>query len=569
MNAYSAPCFWHERLRWACRVRAALYLRISSDPTGRAAGVQRQEEDCRALADSLGWDIVAVHRDNDISAYAGKPRPGYRALLQDLRDGHVQAVVAWHSDRLYRRLPDLEELVKVVQETGAVIRTCKAGVIDLSTASGVMTAEIQASVAKHEVAHSIERISAAKRQAAEQGKYRGGPRPFGYGADGATPRTLLCPSCEAPQGFDTDRICQACGTEALNAPESEAWWTEQATKAVVAGDSLASIERTWAAAGVRTVARRYRQEDGTRGEPEDRPWKREEIRKLLLRPRNAGLMEVTAIGPDGKKQSDIAGRAGWAPIVDEDTWYACRAILTNPARRTTTGNGRKWLGSGLYACWCGSTVRCSTTGIGGTKKAQQTAARAAQRNGVDTEPEKAKTHRPAYRCNASTSHAIRDAASLDGFIEGHAILRLARPDAAELLLPPQQNGDKRHDLAATANALRAKLDGFTQDYSEDLITRQQMLDGTALTRKRLEKVEAQMAALASTSVLASLPLGDPQIGTLWKRFDIDKKQSIIRALMTVTIHKARRGRPPGFKPGTGQTYFDESTIAIDWKRPSQ
>jgi DNA invertase Pin-like site-specific DNA recombinase len=78
------------------RRRAAIYTRISSDREGAGLGVERQEADCRALAEQLGWEIVAVHSDNDLSAYSGKPRPGYEALLADLRADVADAVICWH-----------------------------------------------------------------------------------------------------------------------------------------------------------------------------------------------------------------------------------------------------------------------------------------------------------------------------------------------------------------------------------------------------------------------------------------------------------------------------------------
>jgi DNA invertase Pin-like site-specific DNA recombinase len=37
---------------------AAIYCRISRDREGAGLGVQRQEEDCRQLAASLGWTVV-------------------------------------------------------------------------------------------------------------------------------------------------------------------------------------------------------------------------------------------------------------------------------------------------------------------------------------------------------------------------------------------------------------------------------------------------------------------------------------------------------------------------------
>ncbi|WP_345699137.1 recombinase family protein [Kitasatospora terrestris] len=534
-------------------VRAAIYCRLSSDPTGRAANVQRQEADCRALAKELGWTVVDVQIDNDISAYAGKPRPGYRELLHGIRTGQIDAVLAWHTDRLYRRLPDLEDLVKAVQERNVMIRTCKAGIIDLSTASGIMTAEIQASVSKHEVAHLIERVKAAKDAAAAKGAYRGGPRPFGYEADGRAPRGFVCPSCGSREGFGNDRTCQGCGTRSINEPGSEAWYTEQATLAIVDGESLRSICRTWAEAGVRTVPRRFRQEDGTRGEPESREWKPEELRKLLLRPRNAGLLEVSAIGLDGKRRSEIAGQADWPPIVDEETWRACKAVLENPARRTTTGNGRVWLLSRLAHCWCGAPVRGGSKGVGGNTKAQKLG----------------RASLPAYRCTEGPSHVIRDAHRLDEFITDLVVERLSRPDAAELHLKPVDAAEPHTDLARKAGILRTKLDTIAADFAEDLITRQQMLDMTAITRQRLNAVTAQMGGRASTSVLASLPLGDgAAMGELWPTLHLDRRRQVVEAVVSIVINKSRRGRPKGYRPGIDTSYFDASTIDVTWKPPA-
>ena len=38
--------------------RAAVYVRISDDRAKDAAGIARQEQDARALADRLGWEVA-------------------------------------------------------------------------------------------------------------------------------------------------------------------------------------------------------------------------------------------------------------------------------------------------------------------------------------------------------------------------------------------------------------------------------------------------------------------------------------------------------------------------------
>ncbi|MFI2202645.1 recombinase family protein [Streptomyces sp. NPDC020192] len=484
-----------------------IYARISDDREGRQNGVDRQERQCRQLAGKNGDEVVAVFTDDDRSAYSGKPRPDYLKMLAFLRAGHADGALALAPTRFYRRLDDGLEFFKLIAEKSLEVETVKQGRYDLSTADGRRDALRAAVDAQHETEQISERVRDAKADNLAKGEYRGGPRPFGYEADGVTIR------------------------------EDEARHVRAATDAVIAGDSLRSICRTLATQGVRTVPRRYKQPDGTRGEPESREWTGEELRKMLLRPRNAGLME---------HRGEIVGKASWEPLVSEDKWRACKAVLERPERRTTPGNARVWLGSGLYRCGtpgCDETMRCSTSGRGSRNH-----------------------HVPAYRCR-SGKHVTRVAAPLDEHITNLVLVRLSRPDAASVLLPPSQPSENREDLAATANALRGKLDGLAADYAEDLITRQQMLDGTALTRKRLEKIEAQMEAQAQHNVLAGLPLGTDRVVEEWPDWHLDKKRAIIDALMTVTVLPARRGRPAGFQPGVTKTYFDPAGVRIDWKHP--
>ncbi len=94
---------------------AAIYCRISRDRTGAGLGVERQEEDCRVLAASLGLDVAEVFVDNDLSAYSGKPRPEYDRLLAGIKAGRFDAVIVWHQDRLLRRNSALEGHIGVCE----------------------------------------------------------------------------------------------------------------------------------------------------------------------------------------------------------------------------------------------------------------------------------------------------------------------------------------------------------------------------------------------------------------------------------------------------------------------
>lgn len=277
--------------------RALIYCRISSDPTGRAAGVQRQETECRELADQLGWEVLEVLVDNDISAYSGKRRPAYEKLMDAIRTGAADAIVAWHTDRLYRRSRDLTELIDIANDHKIAIRTVTSGDIDLSTASGRMMARVVAAVNEHEVEHGQERMKLAKAAAASEGRWLGGPRPFGFEDDGVTVRQ----------------------------PEADEIAT--AIRRVLLGTALSAIADDWNSRGVRT----------TRGNT----WTHTQVRRMLTRARNAGLIEHLGT---------VTGKAQWPALVPEHEWLAVRRLLDDPTRRKSHTRDRRHLGTGLYLC---------------------------------------------------------------------------------------------------------------------------------------------------------------------------------------------------------------------------
>jgi site-specific DNA recombinase len=68
-------------------VRPAVYARSSSDREGAGLGVARQEEDCLALCNRLGWQVTEVYPDNDASACIRKKIAQWERLNADIRDG--------------------------------------------------------------------------------------------------------------------------------------------------------------------------------------------------------------------------------------------------------------------------------------------------------------------------------------------------------------------------------------------------------------------------------------------------------------------------------------------------
>jgi site-specific DNA recombinase len=281
--------------------RAAIYARISQDREGAELGVRRQTEDCRREAARLGYTVDDVYVDNDVSAYSGKARPEYNRLLEDIASGHIEALVVWHTDRLTRSPRELETFIDVAH--GIPTHTVKAGMLDLSTATGRMTARITGAVARHESEHKSERQRRKVEELAASGLPLGGGRPFGYEIDGMTLR------------------------------ESEADELRGMVAKVLAGDSLASIIRDLNGRGVLTTR------EGI--------WRYSSLRSLLLRPRNCARMQLRGV---------VVGPAAWPAIVSQSDHDAVAALLADPARRTSPGPARKHLLSGL--------ARCAVCGMG-------------------------------------------------------------------------------------------------------------------------------------------------------------------------------------------------------------
>ena len=285
--------------------RAAIYTRISLDRAGQQQGVQRQADDCRTLADTLGWAVTAEYTDNDRSATSGRPRPGFEALLAAMQTGSVNAVLAWHPDRLYRKLSDLTRLLDVAK--GVDFRTVTAGELDLSTPTGRMVASILGSVATAEVEHAGER----KRRAAQQKAERGEPKwrqAFGYIDMGGTRRDL----------------------DPVTAP-----LVAEAYAAILAGASLKDVCQLWNDAGAYTV-------NGKR-------WTAPAASAFLRKPRNAALRTYQA-GRGRADRGTVIGPASWPPLIDPDTFWAAQAVLDAPTRRPGPKTVRRYLLTRVLGC---------------------------------------------------------------------------------------------------------------------------------------------------------------------------------------------------------------------------
>jgi DNA invertase Pin-like site-specific DNA recombinase len=278
--------------------RVAIYNRISNDPQGIEAGVERQRQDCEQLAGRLGWQVAGVYVDNDLSAWTGKPRPSYQQLLNDIAAGRIDAVIIWHEDRLTRLPRELEEFAEVCLRAGVHRLVSCYGDTDLSNADDMLTLRIKGAVAKNQSDAASRRLRRKHLELAQAGRPNGGRRPYGYEPDYLTVR------------------------------EREAARIRQAAERVLAGESVRSIAVGWNTQGV----------PGPSGAS---LWNPGNLKRILVSPRIAGLRE----------HKGHTYQASWPAIIPREQHELLVTLLTDPARRTRPkAAGRKYLLSGLLAC---------------------------------------------------------------------------------------------------------------------------------------------------------------------------------------------------------------------------
>jgi DNA invertase Pin-like site-specific DNA recombinase len=459
-------------------MRAAVYLRQSRDrdKDGNQTGlaVARQREDCLKLCRERGWEPTE-YVDNDVSAYSGKRRPNYERMLTDIQAGKLDAVVVWDLDRLHRRPIELESFMQLADRHRIALATV-SGDTDLSTDSGRLFARIKGAVARAEGERKSARQKRAALQKAQLGQPAKGPRAFGYEGDGITVR------------------------------ENEANALRNAYASLLAGRSMVGIAKDFDAAGFLT---------GRLG----KPFNHSAARAVLVNPRNAGLRAY---------RGEIVGPAAWPAIVDEDTWRAAHAILTDSGRRRGPGSSaRKWLLGGLALCG-----RCDDG---------ETTVKVTYRGERDRDGKLVR----AYRCSKS-SHLTREASFCDWRVSERVIYRLSRSDAQDLLID-----DDREDLAelrTEQSTLRLRLDQLAEQFADGALGASQLRAGTERLRTRLADLESRMVHIDRAPLLADLVTAD-DVRKAWEKLSLDRQRAVIDLLYTVTL----LSRPPGRKPAARES----------------
>ncbi|MFB7618739.1 recombinase family protein [Kitasatospora sp. NPDC056181] len=457
--------------------RAAIYCRISQDREGAGLGIARQEADCRALCERRGWQVVGVYPDNDTSAYSGKPREKWLALLEDVRAGLVDAVVCWHVDRLTRSPRELEDVIDLADKHGVELGTV-TGEIDLGTPTGRLIARMLGAAARHEAEHKAERQARQRRQAAEAGKLSGGGgRPFGYDDDSVTVR------------------------------ESEAAIVREAARRTLALESLSSICKDFHQRGFVT--------------PAGRPFTPTSLRRMLASARISGRREYRPrkVGETTRPLlGEIVADAVWPGIISDTDSDRLRTLLSEPGRRKTgpTSGGRVYINSGILHC---AKPRPDGKPCGWGMVGRP-------RSGV-----------PRYVCpnvpgTDSCGGTATNAKRTDDHVRDMVLAALASEQFMERLSGVEPAADA--ELLAEIKADEQELEDLATDFGSRKISRAEWMAARTVFDGRLEFNRARLARITRHSVLRTFVGSYDDMHARWKDKLNDSQR---RAVVGAAVHR--------------------------------
>lgn len=386
--------------------KAAAYGRISEDDLKRGEGVDHQLTVGEAHIQRRGWDLAGLFRDDDTSAWSGKDRPGYKALVAEIVAGRVDTVVVRHLDRLWRDDEEAARGRKLFGKHRVLVAEYGGMEYPMWTAQGQHMARTMSGNAAYESDIKSERVRESTERRVLEGRMNG-PCPYGWRREYE----------RAPSG----RVLRSWEVEH---PE-EAAVVREITDRLLAGDSLLSITRDLNDRGVRSpgaafvFAKKKRAIDN----PDGSRWSKTSVKKLALRESNAGLRVVRKGQPDERTV-----KGDWPALVAEADWRRVVALLTAEDRKIARPANRQHLLTwGIGACGvCGGHLRM----------AHRTAKRV-----------------PYYICAIGNGCVGRRQDYVDTLVNETMITWLSRADALEWLVPVV---DAEALAEATSRAAEAK-----------------------------------------------------------------------------------------------------------------
>jgi DNA invertase Pin-like site-specific DNA recombinase len=158
---------------------AGIYIRVSTEDQVREGfSLGEQEEKLRALCQYKDYEIYNVYKDAGISAKDMEHRPQFQQMLEDMKKGKINYIVAYKLDRVTRSVRDLEELISLLEKYNTYL-VCDRDDVNTSTANGRFFVRMLTVLSQLEIEIVSERTKFGLNGAIKSG-HLPGIVPFGY-----------------------------------------------------------------------------------------------------------------------------------------------------------------------------------------------------------------------------------------------------------------------------------------------------------------------------------------------------------------------------------------------------
>lgn len=115
---------------------AGIYIRVSTEEQAREGfSLGEQEEKLRQLCKYKEFEIFKIYKDAGISAKDMEHRPGFQEMIEDMKEGKINYIVAYKLDRVTRSVRDLELLITELEKYNCYL-VCDRDDVNTSTANG-------------------------------------------------------------------------------------------------------------------------------------------------------------------------------------------------------------------------------------------------------------------------------------------------------------------------------------------------------------------------------------------------------------------------------------------------
>jgi DNA invertase Pin-like site-specific DNA recombinase len=155
--------------------RTALYLRVSKD--NGSQDTANQEAQLRTFAETQGWQVTAVYRD-EVSGTKGKEsRVAFSRMLTDASQRRFDILLLWAVDRLSRQGPyACLNIIKTLTGYGVRFRSFMQPFLDTTQGFGEVLLALFGWLDSEERRMISDRTKAGLQQARRNGKTLGRPK---------------------------------------------------------------------------------------------------------------------------------------------------------------------------------------------------------------------------------------------------------------------------------------------------------------------------------------------------------------------------------------------------------